>query len=126
MEAEKKESDPTRPIIREVADHFEVRVKYPYPEPLQAVFSNHSMIQHDEHEFVISFYQVFQPSGIEGPESVRKQVEEAGGAPARCVSRVVISRDRMPGVVEAFSKNLEMFRKRFEKPADSSEAEKHD
>lgn len=96
-------------ITAETDKTLQVRLKYAFPEPLQAVYANQLVIQHTPEEFLISFYQAFPPANLDGRD-LRETLEQAGGVPAQCVARVAITKDRMPAVVDAFVENLRQFR----------------
>jgi hypothetical protein len=106
-------NESSSPIIRETDEMLEVRVLFPYPEPMQAVYANNLTIQHTPLEFLLSFYQVFPPPTIEGdPQDARKKIHEAGGVPAQCVARVAIPKEQMPVIVDALVGNLKKYRER--------------
>jgi hypothetical protein len=93
-------------VVRETADEYLVRIIYEYPDPQLATFANHFAVQHNEHEFLLSFYQLIPPLGVPGHEALRKQAEQAGGFLARCVAKIAIPKDRMPSIVTALVENL--------------------
>ena len=64
-----------------------------------ALFANHMMVQVDEFECHLSFYEI-QPPVIQGtPEEKKEQLDRLTSIQARCVARVVVSRERVPGLV---------------------------
>lgn len=115
-------------VIRETDEAFIVNINYKYPESEPVVFANHLVVQHDPHEFILSFYQLIPPLSLPGPEALRKRLEEADGLHARCVARIAISKDRMPGFVSALAGNLEKQKEKTQKHQDSTshEDKQHD
>lgn len=110
-------------VVRETQEAFFARIKYEYPDPQLAVFANHMAVQHDDNEFLISFYQLTPPLAIPGPEAMKENIERAGGIVARCVAKIAISKHRMPAIVAAMAQNVAKQQSRTEKspakPTDS-------
>jgi hypothetical protein len=65
------------------------------------VFANNLVVQVDEHECHLSFFEVKPPLVMGSREEKRKQLKELKSIQARCVVRVVISSDRLASFVEA-------------------------
>lgn len=61
-----------------------------------ALFANHMMVQVDEFECHLSFYDI-QPPIVQGTaEEKQEQLDRMTSIPARCVARIVVSRERIP------------------------------
>lgn len=101
---------------------MQVRVIYPYPESLPAVYANNLVIHHSPLEFLVSFYQVFPPPNLENdPQDIKRKIEKTGGVPAHCVARIAIPKEQMPAIVEAFLSNLKKYQDREAQAATNNE-----
>ena len=73
------------------------------------LFANQMMVQVDEHECHLSFFEIRPPLIIGTDEEKKAQAEALKSVAARCVARVVISKNRLPiflgAVMEAMTKS---------------------
>ena len=67
-----------------------------WQDDTRGVFANHLLIQKDEHECHLSFYEVRPPLVFS-----EEQVSAINTVPATCVARVVVANGRMPSFVKA-------------------------
>ena len=81
---------------------IELRVDFPPSPDVMPVYANHVTAQFLGSEFVISFYAAFPP--MLSPDEARKS--EIINVEAKCVARLVISRERMPDIARALSENV--------------------
>jgi len=81
---------------------IELRVDFPPSPDVMPVYANHVTAQFLGSEFVISFYAAFPP--MLSPDEARKS--EVINVEAKCVARLVISRDRMPDIASVLSENV--------------------
>jgi Protein of unknown function (DUF3467) len=72
------------------------------------------VVQHTEHEFFISFYEIHPPLILGEGEERRHAAEAVKSVSARCVARIIVAGDRMPEFVEVLERNLEKYRKQKE------------
>ena len=83
----------------------------------EVAFANHMIVQHMEHEYVISFYQMTVPPKVDlGVEDLQKILAASGGVSMRCVGRIAISNGRMPSVVAALATSLARNQEKHPKP----------
>ena len=82
-----------------------IPIDWQIPEDLPVLFANNITVQHTEHEFILTFYQVTPPPLL-GPlaEQKLKQMEEV---PAVAVARVAVSAGRLPDFIAAMQETLE-------------------
>ena len=76
-------------------------------EGAPSVFANQMIVQADENDFHLSFFEIVPPLIVGDEAEQRKQAESLGGVTARCVVRVVINADRMQKFVDAMQGSLE-------------------
>jgi len=79
-----------------------VHVSFPASPDVMPVYANHVTAQFLGSEYVISFYAAFPP--MLSPEEARKT--EVINVEAKCVARLVMSRERMPEIVKALAENV--------------------
>jgi hypothetical protein len=72
------------------------------------------IVQHSEHEFYVSFFEMQPPIILGTPKDQQTQLEEIGHIEAECVARLVISPDRLENFIQALQTNLERYRTREE------------
>ena len=91
-------------------DTVPIPVEFRVPSGLTGQYATNIVVQHTEHEFIISFFQVDNPFLLGSPEENRSRLAELGRIPAYCVGRVIVAADRMPGFVRIMEQNLEKYR----------------
>ena len=76
----------------------------------RSIFANHLVVHNtDEGEFFLSFFEVVQPVLLGTPDEQREQLESINEVKAKCVSRIVISADRVPGFIGAIAERYERY-----------------
>ncbi len=87
-------------------------IRYDMPPYLPSHYAQHFIIQPQENEVVLSFFEVMFPPLSGTPEmqaETRRRLVE-GGIPAQCVTRVTIPFARFPFFVRAMQDSLEKIR----------------
>ena len=69
------------------------------------------VVQHDEHEFFISFFEALLPPILAKGEDARKKLEEIGTLDAKFLVRVKVAASRFESFVNVLQQNLDNFRK---------------
>jgi len=94
------------------SDQIAVQLRYEFPENLSvAAFANHMLVQLDENDFHISFFQVTPPIILGSESERREQAHKLGQVPAKCVARIVVAEGLLPKIIEALQTNLANKRK---------------
>jgi hypothetical protein len=70
-------------------------------EGMPVVFANQMLVNMDEHEVHLHFYEIAPPVIYGSDEQRQKQIESLSSVTARGVVRVILSKDRLPAVIEA-------------------------
>ena len=82
-----------------------MQVAFPTFDDTLPVYANHAAVQFLGDEFILSFYAAFPPL-MAGPGEAEKLLQEGGlKVPAKCVAKVVITRNRMPDIVKVLADN---------------------
>jgi len=90
-------------------------IEWHVPDDLVTRYANNLLIQHTEHEFILSFFEILPPLAVGSPEEQAAQLQAIGAVRAECVARVVVSSDRIASFVEALRGSYEKY------PASSGE-----
>jgi hypothetical protein len=90
-------------------------IEWHVPDELVTRYANNLLVQHTEHEFILSFFELQPPLTVGSPEEQAAQLQAVGAVRAECVARVVISASRMASFVETLRSSSEKF------PASSGE-----
>lgn len=77
-------------------------------------YATHIVVQHTEHEFIISFFEVQPPVLLGMPEEIEARLEQIESIRADCVARVIVAAERMPEFVRVLQDNLDTYPSRKE------------
>jgi hypothetical protein len=72
-------------------------------------YATNLVVQHTDHEFIISFFQVMPPLLVGPPEAKAEQVKQLTEIKGTCVGRVIVPATRMHEFVEVFKANFEKY-----------------
>ncbi len=86
-----------------------IPIDYSHAEKITSQYANNVVIQHTDHEFVISFFEILPPVILGEIDDVRRGLEELEKLYAKCVSKIVVPIDVMPEIVKAFQINLDKY-----------------
>jgi hypothetical protein len=86
-----------------------VPIEWHAPEDLISRYANNILVQHEEHEFIISFFEIRPPLLLGSPEEIKAKLEQTESVRAECVARIIVAADRMPSFIEALQGNLEKY-----------------
>jgi Protein of unknown function (DUF3467) len=81
-------------------------VKWQFPPDVISRYATNIVVQHSEHEFTISFFEVQKPIILGTPAERKAQLEQTEFVPMVCVARVIVSASKMPEFVKALQANL--------------------
>ncbi|MGH7826374.1 MAG: DUF3467 domain-containing protein [Candidatus Binatia bacterium] len=84
------------------------------PDDLVPRYATNVVVQHDENEFVISFFELQKPIVIGTPEQRKKAVDSIHNIRARCVSQIILSPRKMKDFIGAMETNLKRYEERSE------------
>lgn len=75
------------------------------PDDLVTQYATNFVIQFDDHEVVLLFFEAWKPLLIGSPESIRNRAKEIESIPAKCIARIVLTPGRMRELYELFQRN---------------------
>ena len=76
---------------------------------LPAAHVNQVLIQHTEHEFLITFYELLPPPISPDPARQAREIAKLKTIPARAVAKLVMSPGRARELVAALLENIETY-----------------
>ncbi len=86
-----------------------LRVVFDSTADMPPQYANTLVIQHDQHDFTITLFDVRPPILLGPPELKEKQLEALETVRARCVGRFVVAATRMHEFVQVMQDNLQMY-----------------
>jgi len=85
---------------------------------LAAIHANNVLIQHTDHEFVITFFEVLPPVVTPDPARQARELARIKSVQARAVARIVMSPGRAKEFMAALQDNLANYAARLEQPTE--------
>jgi len=85
-------------------------VNWHFPESIQSRYANNVLVQAGRFEFVISFFEMQLPMLSGTPEENKAKLKEIGSIQAECVSKIIVSPEVVPGLINALQTELEKYR----------------
>jgi len=83
-----------------------IPIEWYVPESIVSRYATNIVVQHGEHEFVISFHEMQPPVLLGTPEEVEAGLEQIESIRANCVARVVVAAERMPDFIQVLQESL--------------------
>jgi len=93
---------------QEEKETLELPVEWHVPDTVISRFVTNMVVQHTEHEFLISFFEIKPP--ILFTEESRREIQKIhASVRADCVARVVVAPERMGRFIEVLQENWEKY-----------------
>lgn len=80
-------------------------IEWDVPDHTEAVFSNNVIVQHTDQEFILSFFVTFPPIIL----GDTKKIESIDSIKAKCVSRIVLTPEKMKSLIQAMQINYQKY-----------------
>lgn len=96
-------------VEHEQDDLVTLPIEWYVPTEVPGRYATNLVVQHTEHEFVISFFEALPPIAFGSPEETRAQLEKLGTVRLECVARVIVSPRRMTEFVKVLQHNLDNY-----------------
>ncbi len=77
-------------------------------------YATNMVVQHTEHEFIISFFEAYPPIVLGAPEERKAALEQIESVPAVCVARVIVAPERLAEFIQVLQDNLDNYLSRTE------------
>lgn len=105
-------NDVTMVVESESGEESEIRLSFPVPPDVPTTYANEVAIQAVHTEFILSFFEVRLPVTV-GTEASSANIPTS--LEAQCVSRIVLSVERIPAIINALSQRFKAFKDEREK-----------
>jgi len=90
----------------------QLKIVWNYPEDLQSHFVSNIVVQHQPGVFVISFFEIWPPAIlVESEKDKQELIKALDHVEAKCVSRLVVTPEKMKEFVAAMAENLSNYGK---------------
>lgn len=100
-----------------------LKIKRHFPEDLKTYFVSNIAIQHDPTAFFISFFEILPPLVVgDTEEETKRMLTSLDHVDATCVSRIILTPDKMREFLAAMRENYQKYEDLLKK---LSEARKH-
>jgi hypothetical protein len=90
--------------------HVVLPIEWHTPEGLVSRYVSNLVVQHTEHEFIISFFEILPPLLLGTPEEQQARLTRMNAIQAECVARIIVSPEQMPTFIQAMQTVLEKYR----------------
>jgi hypothetical protein len=91
------------------SEEVALSIDWHVPEGLQSRYANNILVQAGPYEFIISFFEAQIPMLTGSPEENRARLTELGKIRAECVSKIIVSPELMPGLINALQIELDKY-----------------
>ena len=88
-----------------------LKIRHLLPVDFVTNFSNHMVVQHNEHEFCLTFFNILQPLLPTDDAERATAVKKLESVPAVPVARVAIPATRIKSFADALMKNVDKYEK---------------
>jgi Protein of unknown function (DUF3467) len=95
--------------VREGEDVHFLPIEWHFPEHITSRYATNLVVQHTEHEFTISFFELHPPLLLGSPEERKAQLEHIKSVRAECVARIIVAAERMPEFLKVLQGQLEAY-----------------
>jgi len=92
---------------------FGLPIDWHIPDALIPRYATNIVVQHTEHEFVISFFEIPPPILLGSPDEQAAQARGLTSVRAECLARIVVSPSRMPEFLDVLQGVFAAWHERF-------------
>ena len=86
-----------------------MRVEWQIPDDFPTPNATNIVVQHTQHEFIISLFEILPPVLVGTQEEQRQQARDLASLKAKCVARVIIAAGRMPEFLQVMQEGYATF-----------------
>lgn len=91
------------------SEEVALSIDWHVPEGLQSRYANNVLVQAGPYEFIISFFEAQLPILTGAPEENKAKLQQLGKIQAECVSKIIVSPELMPGLINALQIELDKY-----------------
>lgn len=89
------------------AESVTIAIRHELPSDLPTHFCNHFVVQQSESTIRMMFFDIQPPLILSDGAARKEELKKIPFVVAKCVSRIVMSVDQMPAVINALTSNLQ-------------------
>jgi len=89
-------------------------IEWHFPGNISSQYATNMVVQHTEHEFIISFFEAYPPVVLGDPEERKALLEQIKSVPAVCVARIIVAPERLAEFIQVLQDNLDKYLSRKE------------
>jgi hypothetical protein len=91
------------------AGAYELPIEWHVPEGTVSRYATNLTVQHTDHEFIISFYEIDPPLLLGSAEENAAKLKELEAVQAELVARIIVAPRRMPEFIRVLQENLDHY-----------------
>lgn len=91
-----------------------IPIQWYFPEHIETKYVTNIVVQHTDKDFVVSFFDVFNPPILGDPEKVKKDFDAIKSVQAKCVARIAVTPEKMKDFIDTLQKNYKDYQKTME------------
>lgn len=88
------------------AGAYELPIEWHVPENAVSRYATNLTVQHTDHEFIISFFEIDPPLLVGSAEENAKKLKELEAVRAELIARIIVAPGRMPEFIRVLQENL--------------------
>jgi Protein of unknown function (DUF3467) len=96
-------------------------IEWQFPENLRTAYATNVIVQHNQHEFTIMFFEMHPPFFLGDEEENKEKASKISSVPAECVARIVVAAGRMEEFVSAFQQIFTSYKNGFQDSEDDKD-----
>ena len=87
-----------------------LKIRHIFPDNLDSNFVSNIVVQHQPDHFIVSFFEVFPPPILgDSEEDKRQQFNKMDHIEAQCVSRIIVTPDKMSEIITVLNDNYDNY-----------------
>ena len=87
-------------------------IEWHFPRDIVSRYATNMVVQHTEHEFIISFFEAYPPVLLGDAEEKKAALKQIESVPAICVARVIVAPERLAEFIQVLQDNLDKYSSR--------------
>jgi hypothetical protein len=93
----------------ELTEGYRLPIEWYYPEDIISRYATNMVVQHTEHEFIISFFEIQPPVVLGEIEAREAQLDKIESVRANCIARVIVAPERLAEFIQVLQDNWDKY-----------------
>jgi hypothetical protein len=72
-------------------------------------YATNLVVQHTEHEFILSFFEIPPPLLVGSPEQIEEQLKKVSSVRGECIAQITVAASRMAEFISTLQTNFENY-----------------